>query len=184
MTKITKVIIGDQRITGTGTGYKLDDFPSLRAFYMHSSEDVIIFSIDGAEFNTDCKPTNKAKLANKRFLNHFLSRHGVDEIVLLEGHYDGVQEYSYAVGFNVFHDFVVGMGYVLEQFSILELNAPVTLESLFSDFSTYADVIEMSTGDALQSYTKLLQISLAETKHSDVIGWTYCNKSEEYYKLV
>ena len=26
MTKITKVTIGDQRITGTRTGYKLDDF--------------------------------------------------------------------------------------------------------------------------------------------------------------
>jgi hypothetical protein len=184
MTKITKVTIGDQRITGTRTGYKLDDFNSLRAFYAHSAEDVIIFSIDGAEFDTDCKPTDKAKLANKRFLSHFLNSHGTDQIALLEGHYDGVQEYSYAVKHKVFHDFVVGMGYVLEQFSILELSAPITLESVFNKCSTYADVIEMDTGDALQSYTTLSEISFAETKHSDVIGWTYCNKSEEYYKLV
>jgi hypothetical protein len=171
--------------------YLQTDFPSFESFYRHSLDDVIVFSIDGADWvkhgeNTQ-KPTDKAIATHKRFLHHFLMTHSVMDIAILEGCYDGRKEFSYAVSDKLFHTFVQELGYVTEQHSYLLLEVPDTIESNAGVFGTKRapeiELIENGTGDSLRSYSRIEKIDYSDYPPSS-LGWTYCPRSDTFYNLV
>ena len=181
----TEVITVDEKV------YKTFDFPSFVSFYKHSLKNVIVFSIDGADWvehgeNTE-NPTDKAIATHKRFLHHFLSQFGCCEIAILEGCYDGRKEYSYAVSDSLFYTFVQELGYVTEQHSYLLLETSDKIEYNAGVFGTNRapeiELIENGTGDRLSSYSRIEQIDHADYPPSS-LGWTYCPRSDTYYNLV
>ena len=171
-----------------GTAYTTKDFPSLESFYKHSLDNVVIFSIDGADWveygENTLEATEKAISANKRFLHHFLSQFGCSEIVLLEGCYDGRKEFSYAVSDTHFYTFVQELGYVREQHSYLLLEVIKEISDLFSsNRRPVLDLIENGSGDTLISYSRIEKIEDCGFP-PNTMGWTYCTKSDNFYDLV
>lgn len=172
-----------------GTAYRTKDFPSFESFYRHEGDNVIVFSIDGADWveygeNVE-NPTNKAMTVHKRFLHHFLSQFGCSEIALLEGCYDGRKEFSYAVSASLFYTFVQELGYVTEQHSYLVLETPSRSESNAGVFGTNRPprvmLVETDSGDTLATYSR---IELLSGSLDTCLGWTYCNRSDTFYELV
>jgi hypothetical protein len=171
-----------------GTAYTYKDFPSLESFYKYSLDNVVIFSIDGADWfehgKNTLNATDKAILANKRFLHHFLSQFGCSEIVLLEGCYDGRKEFSYAVSDKLFYTFVQELGYVREQHSYLLLEVIKEVSGVFSsNRRPVVDLIENGSGDTLISYSRIEKIEDCDFP-PNTMGWTYCTKSDNFYDLV
>ena len=169
------------------TPYKKYDFPSLESFYKHSLTNVVIFSIDGADWveygENTLEATEKAISANKRFLHHFLSKYGVDEIVLLEGCYDGRKEFSYAVSDTHFYEFVQELGYVREQHSYLLLEIVENLYGVFgANQRPEIALIENESGSTLDTYNRFREIEDCDFPPNS-LGWTYCVKSDTFYDL-
>lgn len=174
------------------TAYRTKDFPSFESFYRHSVDNVIVFSIDGADWveygeNVE-NPTNKSTTTHERFLHHFLSQFGCSEIALLVGCYDGRKEYSYAVSIKNFYGFVKKLGYVTEQHSYLLLEVLNTIEYYAGVFGTnrapQIKLIENDiarTGDTLATYSSM---GLLSGSLDTCLGWTYCNRSDTFYELV
>lgn len=174
------------------TAYRTKDFPSFESFYRHSGDNVVVFSIDGADWvehgeNTE-NPTDKAMTAHKRFLHHLLSQYHVDvsEIALLEGCYDGRKEFSYAVSANLFYSFVQELGYVTEQHSYLVLETPCRIESNAGVFGTNQAprviLVDNDSGDTILEYSRIEKLEKCFLQTS--LGWTYCSRSETFYELV
>lgn len=172
------------------TAYRTKDFPSFESFYKNSLSNVIVFSIDGADWiehgeNVE-SPTNKATTTHERFLHHFLSQFGCSEIALLEGCYDGRKEFSYAVSANLFYSFVQELGYVTEQHSYLVLETPSRIESNAGVFSTNQAprviLVENDSGDTILEYSRIEKLEKCFLQTS--LGWTYCNRSETFYEVV
>jgi hypothetical protein len=187
--KLWRITMTKTIVQVNNTPYTKNDFPSLESFYKHSLTNVVIFSIDGADWveygENTLEATDKAISANKRFLHHFLSQYGVDEIVLLEGCYDGRKEFSYAVSANLFYSFVQELGYVTEQHSYLVLKTPSRIESNAGVFGTNQAprviLVDNDSGDTITTYSR---VGLLSADLDTCLGWTYCNKSETYYELV
>lgn len=183
---MTKVVIQIDDL-----GYLQTDFPSFESFYRHSGDNVIVFSIDGADWveqgENKNNPTDKAMTAHKRFLHHLLSQYHVDvsEIALLEGCYDGRKEFSYAVSANLFYSFVQELGYVTEQHSYLVLETPTRIESNAGVFgknqAPKVILVDNDSGDTITTYSR---VRLLSGDLDACLGWTYCTRSETYYKLV
>jgi hypothetical protein len=170
------------------TPYNKSNFPSLESFYKHSLTNVVIFSIDGADWfergENTLEATEKAISANKRFLHHFLSQYRSDEIVILEGCYDSRKEFAYAVSDKHFYTFVQELGYVREQHSYLLLEIVENLYGVFGDNRRpEVELIENGTGDTLRSYSRMEKIEDCDFPPNS-LGWTYCIKSDTFYNLI
>jgi len=175
--------------------YNKDDFPSLESFYKHSLTNVVIFSIDGADWvgngENTLEATEKAISAHWRFLYHFLSQYGVSEIAILEGCYDGRKEFSYAVSDKHFYEFVQELGYVREQHSYLLLEIVENIYGVYGKIDGVfgnnrrpeIELIENGTGDAIRSYSRMEKIEDWDFPPNS-LGWTYCVKSDTFYNLV
>jgi hypothetical protein len=175
--------------------YNYEHFPTLEQLYKYDKHvptkpnrsNIIIFSIDGADWveygeNKD-NPTDKAKLANKRFLHHFLQEYDSDDIAILTGCYDGRKEFSYAVESKHFYEFVKELGYVNEQHSYLVLEVLNNFHGVFGwNRTPEIELIETCSGSIILKYSRIEKIEECFLKSA--LGWTYCNKSETYYELV
>lgn len=168
-----------------GTAYRTKDFPSLNRFYHYHKCNVVIFSIDGADWvefgNNKTNPTDKAITTHKRFLHHFLSQFGCSEIVILERCYDGRHQYSYAVSDTAFYTFVQELGYVTEQHSYLLLEANRNHEAIFGDNRPpEIELKENDTGDVILTYSRIQEVEDWEFPPSS-LGWTYCVREDKFY---
>lgn len=181
----TEVITVDEKV------YKTKDFPSFESFYRHSIENVIVFSIDGADWvefgNNKLEPTDKAMTTHKRFLHHFLTAYSVMDIAILEGCYDGRKEYSYAVSDSLFYTFVQELGYVTEQHSYLLLETSNRIEHNAGVFGTNRapeiELIENGTGDTILTYSRIQEIEFCNYPPNG-LGWTYCPRLDKFYELI